>query len=312
VSPQNVLIGVDGDARILDFGVAKASIRLQTTRTGQVKGKISYMPPEQLRGRTVTRRTDVYSAAVVLWETLTCQRLFASDDDGVLLEQIMLGVVDPPSRHAPAVPPALDDVVLTGLASAPEDRFESAKAMADALEAAVAPALASEVAAWVESLAGPELARRAHELAEVERDDTGSPVAVAVTETTPSASRKTPRSALAGAAAMLVVVTALATTAAVRGARPEAAHAATAASASSEDAPRAAPPAVASASAPPLAAVEAAVAAPSAPASALPAPPAPPPREPPRARAAAPENDCAIPYTIAGDGRRVYKRKCLR
>src|ERR1019366_2190828 len=71
VSPQNCLVGTDGVARVLDFGVAKAAGRLQTTRDGQLKGKLSYMAPEQIHGATVTRRTDIYAASVVLWETLT-------------------------------------------------------------------------------------------------------------------------------------------------------------------------------------------------------------------------------------------------
>src|SRR3989442_1525850 len=76
VSPQNVLVGCDGVARVLDFGIAKARGRLQpTTQTGQVKGKLAYMAPEQILGDDVTRRTDVYAAAVILWEALTGRRL---------------------------------------------------------------------------------------------------------------------------------------------------------------------------------------------------------------------------------------------
>src|SRR5580693_1163797 len=79
VSPQNILVGTDGLARVLDFGVAKAAGRLQTTRDGQLKGKLSYMAPEQLRSEAVTRNADTYAASVVLWEVLTGERLFASD-----------------------------------------------------------------------------------------------------------------------------------------------------------------------------------------------------------------------------------------
>ena len=75
VSPQNILVGTDGVARVLDFGVAKAAGRVQTTRDGQIKGKLAYMAPEQLRGEHVDR-ADVYAAGVVLWEALTGRRLF--------------------------------------------------------------------------------------------------------------------------------------------------------------------------------------------------------------------------------------------
>src|SRR5678816_4576391 len=71
VSPQNVLVGTDGVPRVLDFGVAKAAGRMQTTKEGQIKGKLSYMPPEQLRGAAVNRQTDIYACGVMLWELIT-------------------------------------------------------------------------------------------------------------------------------------------------------------------------------------------------------------------------------------------------
>jgi serine/threonine-protein kinase len=76
VSPQNILVGVDGLARVLDFGVAKAAGRVHVTQSGEVKGKIPYMPPEQLAGEDLDRTVDVYAAGVVLWEMLTGRRLF--------------------------------------------------------------------------------------------------------------------------------------------------------------------------------------------------------------------------------------------
>jgi serine/threonine protein kinase len=89
ISPQNVMVGLDGVARVLDFGVAKASGRLQTTREGQLKGKLGYTAPELIRGRAVTRAADIYSSAVVLWETLTGDRLFAGDNDANVLERAL-------------------------------------------------------------------------------------------------------------------------------------------------------------------------------------------------------------------------------
>ena len=87
ISPQNVMIGVDGVAKVLDFGVAKASARIQITRDGQMKGKLSYMSPEQLQGLPVDRRADVFACGVVLWEALTQKRLFVGDDASDVLRK---------------------------------------------------------------------------------------------------------------------------------------------------------------------------------------------------------------------------------
>ena len=98
VSPQNILVGVDGIARVLDFGVAKAVGRIATTREGQIKGKLAYMAPEQLSGDN-SRQSDIYAAAVVLWEVLTGERLFQADNPGELLNLVLHRKVPAPSEH---------------------------------------------------------------------------------------------------------------------------------------------------------------------------------------------------------------------
>jgi serine/threonine-protein kinase len=108
VSPQNVMVGTDGVARVLDFGVAKAANRLQTTRDGQIKGKIEYMAPEQIRGGAVDRRTDVYSAACCLWEMLTGRRLYIADNPVTLWGMVLEGKAEKPSTINPDVSPDLD------------------------------------------------------------------------------------------------------------------------------------------------------------------------------------------------------------
>src|SRR4051812_39726612 len=152
VSPQNVLVGADGTARVLDFGVAKAAGRLQTTRDGQVKGKIAYMPPEQLSGAPVNRQVDVYAAAVVLWEMLTGRRLFDGETEAIVLARAIEGTVEPPSSHNAFLEPAVDAIVLRGLARDPEMRFATAREMALALEQTIGLASPSEVGEWVESV----------------------------------------------------------------------------------------------------------------------------------------------------------------
>ena len=79
VSPENILVGVDGIARVIDFGVAKAAGRLQVTGDGALKGKLAYMAPEQLTERDITRRADIYAMSAVLWEMLALERLFPSE-----------------------------------------------------------------------------------------------------------------------------------------------------------------------------------------------------------------------------------------
>jgi serine/threonine-protein kinase len=167
VSPQNILVGVDGVARVLDFGIAKAAMRLQSTREGQLKGKLAYMAPEQLSGE-VTHHSDIYSAGIVLWEMLTCRRLFTADTEAQLLRKVMDVEVKEPSRHNPDVPPELDRIVMTALARDPRARYATARAMSEDLDAAMRPASTNAVADWVESLGHDSLSARNRLVAELE------------------------------------------------------------------------------------------------------------------------------------------------
>jgi eukaryotic-like serine/threonine-protein kinase len=169
VSPQNVLVGADGVARLLDFGIARAHGRMTNTREGDVKGKLAYMAPEQVRCEVITRRTDVFAAGVVLWELLTGQRLFASDNDGATIEKILVGWVAPPSSIVKDVPASLDAIALRALDPNPEKRFATAREMAVALEDALPRALGRDVAAWVEKVARKDLEARRLRVANIER-----------------------------------------------------------------------------------------------------------------------------------------------
>jgi len=167
VSPQNLIVGADGVPRVLDFGVAKAASRLQTTREGQLKGKIPYMSPEQLAGE-VTAKSDVYSASLVLWEALTRQRLFRGETEAQVLHLVMTMDAPAPSTINPEVPPELDAVVLKGLARDPAKRYASAREMAAAIESCTPVASAMKIAEFVASLIGSTLAARDAIRAEIE------------------------------------------------------------------------------------------------------------------------------------------------
>jgi serine/threonine-protein kinase len=165
VSPQNVIVGGDGQSRVLDFGIAKAAGRSHTTRDGQLKGKFRYMAPEQVRDGPVSAQTDVYAASVVLWELLTGQPLFRGSNDAAVIARVLEGVIAPPSKLAPALPRELDAIVLRGLAREAHERFGSAEEMAEALEVLSHPTTARQVGVWVDHIAGDVLRRRNEQIA---------------------------------------------------------------------------------------------------------------------------------------------------
>ena len=177
VSPQNVIVGTDGVSRLLDFGVAKAVVRLQTTRDGQVKGKSSYMAPEQVTGGIVTQKADIYAAAVVLWEALTGQRLYSGGTDANILFRVATETPRAPSSAASGIPEALDAIVLRGMARDPAARYASAGAMADDLERRVGIVPATRIATWLGTIAREALDERARQIAEFIEAQTATPVA---------------------------------------------------------------------------------------------------------------------------------------
>ena len=183
VSPQNVLVGTDGIARVLDFGVAKARGRSQVTQDGAIKGKLAYMAPEQIRGQA-SPASDVFAAAIVLWECLTGARLFVADDEGGVIGKLMYEAIPSPAGIVPDLPAALVTVVMRGLSRELEQRYATAREMAAALQASTPVATTSEVAAWVASRVDEGVAQRAARLAEIEQapaSDRAPPVASAPT-----------------------------------------------------------------------------------------------------------------------------------
>jgi len=168
VSPHNVLVSQDGVARVVDFGIAKATTSAHHTERGKLKGKLGYMAPEQVNLESVDRRADVFAVGVVLWELLTGQRLFCADNPAAAVQLLLHAEIEAPSRVVPGLPADIDEVVLHALSRDVNERFMTARAMAQALDSAVPPSSMLEVAKWVEARAGAELSARAELLSEVE------------------------------------------------------------------------------------------------------------------------------------------------
>jgi serine/threonine-protein kinase len=169
VSPQNVLVDVDGIARVFDFGVARAVGRVQNTKDGVVKGKMGYMSPEQFMRDEVDRRTDVFAASVVYWEMLVGRQLFPDASLGAVYGRMLEPRIEPPSAKVRGLPTSYDSIVLKGLSQLADDRFSTARDMALAVEEAGPLATQREVGAWVEELASETLRQRAKRIAQVER-----------------------------------------------------------------------------------------------------------------------------------------------
>ena len=134
VSPSNLMISYEGHIKVVDFGVAKATHQSIETQTGSVKGKIGYMSPEQCRGGIVDPRCDLFSLGIVMWELLVGERLFKRATDFESMEAIVTEPSPLPSSRRPDVPKALDAIVQKLLAKSPDDRYQNADELLEAIE----------------------------------------------------------------------------------------------------------------------------------------------------------------------------------
>src|SRR5450432_138299 len=134
ISPQNVLIGYEGEVKLIDFGIAKAAGKASKTQAGILKGKFGYMSPEQVRGLPIDRRSDIFAVGIVLYELLTGERLFVGESDFSTLEKVRNVEIVPPSSYNKKIPPELEKLVLKALARDPEDRYGNAIDLHDDLQ----------------------------------------------------------------------------------------------------------------------------------------------------------------------------------
>ena len=134
VSPQNVLVSYAGEIKLVDFGIAKATMKAKQTAVGVIKGKYYYMSPEQAWGDVVDHRSDIFSAGIVLYEMMTGQMLYLEEDLHRLLELVRNANIAPPSKLRKNIPPQLERIVMHALAKAPADRYQNAADFAADLE----------------------------------------------------------------------------------------------------------------------------------------------------------------------------------
>jgi len=163
ISPNNIFITFDGGVKVLDFGVAKAAQEALTTKPGHITGKLCYMSPEQALGLPLNAGSDVFSAGAVLWELLTGERLFRTEESSpvAILQKVLHDEIPSPTRLRTDVPGALESVVMRALERDLDARFQSALEFALAVEGAVTPASAFSIGQYLQRLSGESLRERA-------------------------------------------------------------------------------------------------------------------------------------------------------
>ncbi|HEY6175475.1 MAG TPA: serine/threonine-protein kinase, partial [Kofleriaceae bacterium] len=134
VSPQNVLVSYSGEVKLVDFGIAKATMKVRQTAVGVIKGKYYYMSPEQAWGDPIDHRSDIFSAGIVLYEMITGQMMYLEEDLHKLLEMARKAEIAPPSKLRRGVPPQLERIVMHALDKVPGERYQSAGDLATDLE----------------------------------------------------------------------------------------------------------------------------------------------------------------------------------
>jgi eukaryotic-like serine/threonine-protein kinase len=126
VTPENIFVSFDGGVKVLDFGIAKAANQVEMTRAGEIKGKLSYMSPEQCMGKPLDHRSDIFSLGVVLYEWVTGFKLFTGESDVAVLKSITDGKIYKPSYFKADVPEQIEQILMRALEKEPEARYQSA------------------------------------------------------------------------------------------------------------------------------------------------------------------------------------------
>ncbi len=126
VTPENILVGFNGTVKIVDFGIAKANTQIEQTRAGEIKGKLSYMSPEQAMGAPLDARSDIFALGSVVYEWITGYKLFTGENEMAILKSIIDGKIYPPSYFKEDVPESVERILMKSLEKDKEKRYQSA------------------------------------------------------------------------------------------------------------------------------------------------------------------------------------------
>ncbi len=126
VTPENIFVSFDGTVKVLDFGIAKAANQIEQTRAGEIKGKLSYMSPEQCMGKHLDNRSDLFSLGTVLYEWLTGFKLFTGDSEVAILKSITEGKIYAPSYFKADIPEGVEAILMKALEKDRERRYQTA------------------------------------------------------------------------------------------------------------------------------------------------------------------------------------------
>ncbi len=172
-SPQNVLVSYEGEVKVIDFGIAKATSRNSRTMAGVLKGKFGYMSPEQVRGLPLDRRSDIFALGTMLYECLTGERLFMGETDFSTLEKVRNVDIQPPRALNPAIPEQVERVILKALAKDVDDRYQwCSEMLVDLQQYLMAQDVvytAKSLSSWLKEIFAQEIDRERAQLEQYKR-----------------------------------------------------------------------------------------------------------------------------------------------